>query len=91
MSKAHRKEQPGGLSDAQWYALKWLHMRGGTAVFDPYNRVVAGGIPAGARDVPILLKLVSLGFITGGDAKLTITEAGNSLFIPELGTLTNVH
>ncbi len=63
------------LTPSQVRALRWLADHGGSGVIDQYGRVVASGEIA-KFDGSTWLRLASINFIDGGDARLSLSDAG---------------
>lgn len=64
------------LTDAQLEKLRWLNERGGSGVLDRYGRMVAAGEAGHPAWQQSWLNLVAKGLLSGGNDRLTITEAG---------------
>lgn len=74
------------MTDAQVYALRWLHDHGGSGLIDKYGRVVAAGEFFPKGPTMTWLRLVAAALIEGMEDHLVLTRKGRQIAEEEAET-----
>lgn len=77
-------EQFEALTPVQQRAIQWLYERNGSGVIDRFGYIVAGG-DRSKSDPATWLRLVSLGHMFGGGARLYVSPTVTDFFAANKG------
>ena len=74
------------LTEAGLKHLRWLSDRGGSAVLDRYNRLVAGGDVSPNGTQSAWLRLFAQGMIEAKDGRVALTRTSELLLAQQRGS-----